>query len=292
MKKTILLTFATIISLGQFSCTTNKHTAKYYRSHPKELQIVLDSICTEGYNLYTAEYINWITTDSVLAHYDENSIGGNIIWQPTDSTWKSVFLNSNNENCIFELNYNIHNQSLTVNYNTRPLTVAEQTLRESRETMLRKALSQFRDSLRYNSNYGRPNIDFVQVNPKITRMYILQGVEYPNIIPFGNDYSIDFDNDGNITAFRRYHNSLIAIPTVDENGKPTSSVVHSHLKNNPFITPTDICNFLLYRGSMKETMVLSTALDGYIIYVAENNSAAFITREVIQKIVSNSPKNK
>ncbi len=292
MKKTILLTFATIISLGQFSCTTNKHTAKYYRSHPKELQIVLDSICTEGYNLYTAEYINWITTDSVLAHYDENSIGGNIIWQPTDSTWKSVFLNSNNENCIFELNYNIHNQSLTINYNMRPLTVAEQTLRESRETMLRKALSQFRDSLRYNSNYGRPNIDFVQVNPKITRMYILQGVEYPNIIPFGNDYSIDFDNDGNITAFRRYHNSLIAIPTVDENGKPTSSVVHSHLKNNPFITPTDICNFLLYRGSMKETMVLSTALDGYIIYVAENNSAAFITREVIQKIVSNSPQKK
>lgn len=292
MKKTILLTFATIISLGQFSCTTNKHTAKYYRSHPKELQIVLDSICTEGYNLYTAEYINWITTDSVLAHYDENSIGGNIIWQPTDSTWKSVFLNSNNENCIFELNYNIHNQSLTINYNMRPLTVAEQTLRESRETMLRKALSQFRDSLRYNSNYGRPNIDFVQVNPKTTRMYILQGVEYPNIIPFGNDYSIDFDNDGNITAFRRYHNSLIAIPTVDEDGKPTSSVVHSHLKNNPFITPTDICNFLLYRGSMKETMVLSTALDGYIIYVAENNSAAFITREVIQKIVSNSPKNK
>ena len=141
MKKTILLTFATIISLGQFSCTTNKHTAKYYRSHPKELQIVLDSICTEGYNLYTAEYINWITTDSVLAHYDENSIGGNIIWQPTDSTWKSVFLNSNNENCIFELNYNIYNQSLTINYNMRPLTVAEQTLRESRETMLRKLRS-------------------------------------------------------------------------------------------------------------------------------------------------------
>ena len=54
------------------------------------------------------------------------------------------------------------------------------------------------------------------------------------------------------------------------------TALHSHLKDNPYITPTDICNFLLYHGNMKETAVLSTALGGYIFYSAETHTATFV----------------
>ena len=52
----------------------------------------LDSICTEGYNLYVAEYVNWVSSDSLLAHYRVDEIGNNFIWQPTNDTWRVVFM--------------------------------------------------------------------------------------------------------------------------------------------------------------------------------------------------------
>ena len=55
------------------------------------------------------------------------------------------------------------------------------------------AMKNYGDSLHYSSDYGRPNIDFVRIDANTIRLYFLQGVERPNIVPFGNDYSIDFD---------------------------------------------------------------------------------------------------
>ena len=136
--------------------------------------------------------------------------------------------------------------------------------------MLKNAIELYGDSLRYNPDYGRPNFDFVRIDANTTRMYMLQGVERSGIIPFGNDFSFDFDNDGNIKAFRRYHQSFIPVPNDGE------MAFHSHLKDNPYITPTDICNFLLYHGNMKETAVLSTALGGYIFYSTETHTATFV----------------
>ena len=75
--------------------------------------------------------------------------------------------------------------------------------------------------------------------------------------------------------------------TVDEKGEKVAAIYHSHLKDNPYITPTDICNFLLYRGELEQVYILSTALDGYIIYNANGNSAVFLSHEVMDKINGN-----
>ena len=142
--------------------------------------------------------------------------------------------------------------------------------------MIKNAFENYGGEIKYNEKCGNPNFDFVRINDNLIRLYILQGTVQPNTIPFGNDYSIDFDNNGNALCFRKYHNSLIAIKTVDVEGQQIKSVVHSHLRDNPYITPTDVCNFLLYRGGLKENHILSTALDGYIIYHAEDNSTEFV----------------
>ena len=234
----------------------------------------LDSICIEGYNLYTAEYVNWVSTDSLLAHFRVEEIGRSIIWQPTSDTWCVVFTDRAVEKCLFEFRYDLENKEQTISLDSRPITEEERGMLEKKNLMLKNALEQYGDSLRYNPNYGRPNFDFVRIDANTTRMYILQGVERTGIIPFGNDFSFDFDNECNIKAFRRYHNSFIPIDFSQKEGT-IHKCTHSHLKDNPYITPTDVATFLLYGHDlygMNTFSVYSTALCCYFTYNATAHS--------------------
>ena len=281
MRKALFILLLLVVSM---SASAQDEKVELTLTSNPVIQAALDSICIEGYNLYNAEFVNWVSTDSLLAHCDTDDIGGNLIWQPTDSTWSAMFYDKKKENCIFELQFNIKNGNEVFSYDKRPITETEKPVIELKNKMFNNAIEQYGDSMSYNPDYGRPNFDFVRINDNTTRMYMLQGIERHNIIPFGNDLSIDFDNQGNPTAFRRYHRSLIASPNDGE------TTFHSHLKDNPYITPTDVCNFILYHGNMKQTYILSTALDGYILYDLDSNSALFIPREAMNKIVNSSQK--
>ena len=90
----------------------------------------------------------------------------------------------------------------------------------------------------------------------------------------------DFDNDNNIVAFRRYHNSLLAIPATHDG--ETVTPIHSHLTNNPYITPTDICNYLLYARDVhgiKSFIVYSPKLKSRFVYMDETKSIITVTDE-------------
>ena len=269
------MAIAISIMASMASCYTYKKT-------PCKLVITLDGNCKEGYNLYVAEHINWVSSDSVLAHYSVDDIGGKIIWQPTNDTWNVVFMDKEQKNCIYDFRYDIKSEEQTISYVPRPITEKERGILEKQNLMFKNAIEQYGDSMRYDPDYGRPNFDFVRIDDKTTRMYMLQGVERTGIIPFGNDLSIDFDNECNITAFRRYHHSFIPISNEGE------AAFHSHLKDNPYITPTDVCNFLLYHGKMKQTYILSTALGGYIVYDAERKHSTYLSKSAMKKISKNS----
>ncbi len=285
MKKIKTALIVAIIMLGT-NCMAQKKDNHKLRYTPKQIQTTLDSICKEGFDLYVAEVVNWVSTDSALAHYDGNeSYGGSYIWQPNENTWNAVFFDKNKDNCIFEYSLDLRTGEENFNYTPRPVTDTDTKQFTLKKKMMLNALEKYGDSLTYDSNCGNPNFDFIRIDNNTIRLYIIQGTIHPNIIPFGNDYSIDFDNEGNPKQFRKYHQSLIAIPTVNEDGEKIRTTCHSHLKDNPFITPTDICNFLLYHGDMEQTWVLSTALDCYIIYDAKTKSASFITRKAMNKIM-------
>ena len=251
------------------------------KTDPEVIQAINDSICAEGSVLYTAERLNWVSTDSVLARCRLEDLGGSIIWQPTASTWSAIFYDKDKKNCIFELKLNTMSGAKSLSYDIRPLTEEEQVQIKLKRTMLDNAFEKYGDQIKYNEKIGNLNFDFVRINDNLIRLYVLQGTVQPNTIPFGNDCSIDFDNNGNPLCFRKYHQSLIAIKTVDGKGNKIVSVVHSHLADNPFITPTDVCNFLLYRGELDDSYVLSTALGGYIIHHAANNTTEFEPAEII-----------
>ena len=254
------------------------------KTDPEVIQAINDSICAEGAVLYTAERLNWVSTDSVYARYRHEDLGGNLIWQPTASTWSAIFYDKDNKNCVFEIKLDTKSGANSLSYDIRPLTEQEEAQIKLKQTMLNNAFEKYGDQIKYNDKIGNPNFDFVRINDNLIRLYVLQGTVQPNTIPFGNDCSIDFDNSGNPLCFRKYHQSLIAVNTVNDEGKKVISVVHSHLADNPYITPTDVCNFLLYRGELEDSYILSTALGGYIIHHAANNTTEFKpTEKTIKK---------
>ena len=236
-----------------FSCSTTRDTATKTSGLDRlpplsELYVTLDSIVNEGWQLYFSERVNWIASDLVLEKNDMDAIGGSMTWKPNDSVWVAIFYDKNAKNCIFEYRYNfVSNQEESIDV-SRPISSLEQTEIKRKKQMIEQALKKYADSLYFaNQSFGSPNIDIVRINNKLTRLYFLQGTVKSNVIPFGNDYSIDFDENLKPLTFRRYHRSLIAMQTRTEDGSKVETIMHSHLKDNPFITPTDICNFLLYR---------------------------------------------
>ena len=253
MKKKLLKgLFLFAVGIALASCTTSKHSQQISGMErlpkPSVLFYTLDSIVNEAWQLYYSERTNWIASDLVLASHSMDELGGSISWQPNDSVWAVVFMDKEGKNCVFEYQYNTVTTEEFSRDSIRPITEKELAERERKVKIINGAVEKYGDQLFFaNQSFGSPNVDIVRINDNLTRLYFMQGTIIDNVIPFGNDYSVDFDKDLNPIAFRKYHNSLLAIPTKTEDGGKVETIRHSHLKDNPFITPTDICNFLLYR---------------------------------------------
>lgn len=115
----------------------------------------------------------------------------------------------------------------------------------------------------------------------LTRLYLIQGTNKSKLIPYGNDYSFDFDKNCNLIARRKYHNSFIPIDFSQKEGN-IHKCTHSHLKDNPYITPTDVATFLLYGHDlygMNTFSVYSTALSCYFTYNATAHSIVLVEDE-------------
>ena len=251
LKQTFTLFCVTLIFA---SCSTFKKMPS-----SAEMQAINDSIIAEGFQLYYSERANWIATDLLFEKCDMANVGGSVTYQPDANTWAVAFFDRDNENCVLEYRTSTINSEASVIDSIRPISEEERALWHRNNSLIEKAISKYGDKMLFASkSFGSPNLDIIEINDHLIRMYFLQGTIKHNLIPFGNDYSIDFDENLEPIAFRKYHNSLIAIPTKD-NGEEVRMTVHSHLKDNPFITPTDICNFLLYRpADMDSFSVFST----------------------------------
>ena len=244
------------------SCSTTRNGSRHLPPL-SELGLILDSIVDEGYQLYYSERANWVATDLVFEHYQPDQLGGSVSYQPDKNTWTVVFFDQSYENCLLECQFDIDSNHSVISDSIRPITATEQELLRRKQAMFDKAVNMYGSEMSFApSSFGNPNIDIIQFDENLTRVFFLQGTIQHNVIPFGNDYSIDFDEKLQPIAFRRYHNSLIHCPTKNEEGEEVRMTWHSHLQDNPYITPTDICNFLLYRSeNMFEFVVFSTAYE-------------------------------
>ena len=233
-----------------------------------ELATINDSILQEGLRLYTYEKLSWMASDLLAEHasVDLSSIRGSAA--QLDGNSKLTHFYCRKDSVVFSCTLDLNDFSLSWDNTVRPMTEDDKDAVHFRSEMINRIIETYGDSI-YTIQDGSINIDLIWLSTDKLRAYLLQGTTLNGVIPFGNDYYVDIDRDGNLIEFHRFHHSYIPID-IRQTGEDTHAVevIHSHTVDNPFFTPTDICNALLYARDlfeMKSVSVLSTAFDPPVI---------------------------
>lgn len=236
-----------------------------------ELYSIHDSIIKEGRTLYLYEKVSWNGTDEYRAKATNKDVMGQFVYKDGDY-FNSIFFQKADSTCRFEYRFDTNTLLATTTDSIRKLTPTELAWIAKRDVFM-KTVNDYIDSLTIlDPSFGTLNAEIIPINEHITRLYLIQGTSKNGIIPMGNDYSFDFNNDNHLVQFRRYHRSFIPINMPE--GLEVRSFTHSHLADNPYITPTDICTFLLYGRDiykMKEFSILSLAYGCTFIFSDEKN---------------------
>lgn len=234
--------------------------AQTTRPLPENINAALDSILAEGYTLYLQEKLAWIATDACVEYVEDLSGVRMTVFPSGEDEITSLFFRDKDSTSVFQLKMDLADGSISGETDPRPLNELEKGAVRLKEKLLEKIEEARIGIASHPDAEGDLNFQFIPMNGMI-RVYFLQGTTKSNMIPFGNDATVDFDEDLNLIGWRREHKSFIPAETVSDAG-PIVSVIHSHTSDNPFISPTDICTFLLYGHDlygMNTFSVLSTA---------------------------------
>ena len=226
-----------------------------------ELATINDSILQEGLRLYTYEKLSWMASDLLAEHalVDLSSIRGSAVQM--DDNGKLTHFYCRQDSVVFSCTLDLNDFTLSWDNTVRPMTEDDRDAVHFRSEMINRIIETYGDSI-YTIQDGSINIDLIWLGTDNLRAYLLQGTTLNGVIPFGNDYYVDIDRDGNLIEFHRFHHSYIPID-IRQAGENTQvlEVIHSHTVDNPFFTPTDICTALLYAHDlygMKSVCILST----------------------------------
>ena len=226
-----------------------------------ELATINDSILQEGLRLYTYEKLSWMASDLLAEHatVDLSSIRGSAV--QLDDNGKLTHFYCRQDSVVFSCTIDLNDFTLSWDNTVRPMTEDDRDAVHFRSDIINRIIETYGDSI-YTIQDGSINIDLIWLGTDNLRAYLLQGTTLNGVIPFGNDYYVDIDRDGNLIEFHRFHHSYIPID-IRQAGENTQvlEVMHSHTVDNPFFTPTDICTALLYAHDlygMKSVCILST----------------------------------
>ena len=226
-----------------------------------EVATINDSILQEGLRLYTYEKLSWMASDLLAEHasVDLTSIRGSAV--ELGDNGKLTHFYCRQDSVVFSCTIDLNDFTLSWDNTVRPMTEDDRDAVHFRSEMINRIIETYGDSI-YTIQDGSINIDLIWLGTDNLRAYLLQGTTLNGVIPFGNDYYVDIDRDGNLIEFHRFHHSYIPID-IRQAGENTQvlEVIHSHTVDNPFFTPTDICTALLYAHDLygiKSVCILST----------------------------------
>ena len=237
---------------------------------------VNDSVIDEGNVLYLHDKLTWVMSDAYKQQCSSKTASLAVVGELNDTLMSGIMIDVDQLKCVFECRLNLNTGEIEPINLVRGLSAIE-IARAERQVDLLDKVSRL-DSIFSIKEAGNLNADIVEISPSLTRVYLIQGTNRSKLIPFGNDYSIDFDATGNIIARRSYHSSFIPIDFASKEGN-ISKCTHSHLDDNPYITPTDIATFLLYGHDlygMKTFSVYSKAFNCYFTYNADTATIVMV----------------
>jgi len=244
-----------------------------------EIDAVNDSVIDEGNRLYLHDKLNWILTDAYKEMCSSKTASLSVIGNINDTLLSGIMIDVDQMKCVFECRLNLNTGDIEPFNMVRGLS-GKELKRAERQVILLEKIGML-EGIGNVPEAGNLNVDVVEINDRVTRVYLLQGTNKSKLIPFGNDYSFDFDAGNNLIARRKYHSSFIPIDFSQKDGN-IHKCTHSHLEDNPYITPTDIATFLLYGHDlygMKTFSVYSVAFKCYFTYNTETATIVLVDDE-------------
>lgn len=234
-----------------------------------ELKQKCDSIIEESNTLYRYETAAWNFTDMFLSKPDiMESIQSVLTYQQGD-TIKCIVID-NQSQCTYEVAFLNEAAPCSEVAARRSLSDHEMRLIKIKE----KIRNQLEDEKYAISSYKDFPLNWILIPfSDGYKFYGICGTSKGGVIPLGNDYLFIADKKGKIRSWKKFHSRLITVETTDE--MPMIDYpIHSHLRQEPFITATDICTFRLYYNQTGSTKfaVYSPALSVYFIYKLATNS--------------------
>lgn len=234
----------------------------------KELAAIHDSIIHEALLLYKYEKCAWHSGDAFFKECERvEDVDAILTYALPSSALTTIFFNQDSCKCYYQYIVS-ENDSVTVIKEPRDVTEYENKL-YAYILRCRNQITQL-NVFPPESYLGKLNMEVLPLSENLVRFYFIQGANRSNVIPFGNDFCFDFDSEGNMISWRKFHSGLLA-DNWTKNMKP-DYLTHSHLTMTPYMATTDICTFLLYGRDiykMKKFSVCSSVFGYFFEFDAD-----------------------
>jgi hypothetical protein len=249
----------------------------------------IDSILKEGILLYRLERASWIATDEYISLFPNmtDSIGGYLSYQNENGNINTIFFGRSDPNHIlvrYQYDSLPKQESIFADVLNPTATSLERELIKMRQDALFRCSFNKDNFFKFYENTSFNLIPLIR--NKERKVYILTASKKSDIIIIGNDYLIDYDENGNFISQRKIHNSLISLPLNLPKDSPAVATVHTHVLSD-FIDPTDICTLLLYKQFIQWKTHYVMSGDNVSVFDLENESLEVMKKSEWQNLINN-----
>ena len=222
----------------------------------EDLSKIRDSILSEAKKLYRSESASWNGTDIFLQNYKgaQNNIGGYFSYAD-DENEVCVFFSASSTPLILGTIVFDKNDKVTFDTTQRQFTNKEKDYYSLREAAYKEVNSDTAFFKTYK-NTSLNLVPFIEGDKRV--IYVLTGTGSNDIVIFGNDYFLTFDQSNKLVSKKSLHKNII-VANYSKSDKEEGPA-HTHLpETGNFITATDLCTTMLYQGiaKWKQNMVVS-----------------------------------
>lgn len=204
-------------------------------------------IVAEGKLLYKTEMASWYGTDLFLESYkDRENIGGYFSYTEKEFAKCVFYSKAANPKVIgtisFDTTYSL--ERAQTDLSERDFSTMEKDLYEIRKIASEQLYANQGGFFKFYQNTS-PNI-IPLINGSEKKVYILTGPKKSDVVIFGNDYLLTFDQNNNLVNKKQLHQNIIPI-TYSNTAQGEVVEMHTHLpETGELITATDVCTLMLY----------------------------------------------
>lgn len=251
-------------------------------SQDADIQKERDRILEEGLYLYRLEKASWHASDILFKDYKNviSEVKGYLSMVDKKTT-RTIFWNDQ-----LEIVFTVQFDSMASEKTGVPSSFRRPAMQEEAD-IIQLRIAAFNKMIENKGKFfsfyekTRPNlIPVIRNGERI--VYVLTASNEKKLL-IGNDYKLYFNEKNEINDKTKLHKSLITLDMSDSE-KETTGSMHSHvLKDQPFITPTDVCTFMLYKDVFKVSTHTVISEKWMSLFDSDKVNLTIITSDLLKK---------